>query len=799
MSGVRRTFFFDCVNDVLRESGRPGLTKDGAEQGAIDVRADDRVLQILAGPGSGKTEVLVWRVLYELFANKVEASRILVTTFTKRAATELQVRLVERSDSFITAAAKKGVTVPDPQVHSLRVGTVHSLCDELLAEFDDDYVAEGTQLIDESEVAVRLARDFRWVLGSGTGGAKRVVDRLKDHEPLRALFRPPWEDQTWPARTMQTVQFLLAILNQHTETWIPRCGEGATHNGVEVVHGPSGLTSDLVKLQSRWEAYLREYAILDFMTLQKRFLDQQAKLISKVDHVFVDEFQDTNPIQFAMHTRWLAGANRLTVVGDDDQSIYRFRGSDIECFASLEPVSNAKGSAYRRSTLGVNHRSSKPIVEFSEAFKRRSVLARLAMEKQITARDNAPAAPSVRLLTGGWTAVCAAVASEVAQYGIARASGKSSEESAAALMFSTSERERQNWTPPALALRHALESGGARVFNPRNRMASHADSPVSALLALISYLIDPVSLAAAGKGGRVVEVWASCSDASKSSKVPHARSAPPPFFINGYHAALQKRFVKGNGGRVGAPAQDRAAVLAYVDEVRNLLANRAAQSGRLTLAGFIFRILADPFFRGCGFNVKLFRQALFTQLLEANIAPTRLTMRSLDEPLRLTTTNGKYVWDERYWSLLNIFGAFLESMPIDDPEIEAFEENSMLLLTFHQAKGLEFDHVYVGGTGREPDIGPALRTQVFSGKPVKFTVATSGELRTRDKHTLELAAADRDREVYVAITRAKKTLTLLHDPAGENFMRLNPAIEAIFTDRKPKPHPHAPGVTVQEA
>jgi DNA helicase-2/ATP-dependent DNA helicase PcrA len=796
MSGVDRAFFFDCVNDVLQAAGRPPLAANGEEHAAIEVREIDRVLQILAGPGSGKTEVLVWRVLYELFVNRMDAARILVTTFTKRAATELQVRLVERADAFVAAAATRGVSVRDPQVHSLRIGTVHSLCDELLAEFDDEYVAAGTQVVDESEVAVRLARDFRFVLGSGTAGAKRVVDRLKEHDELRALFRPPWEDQAWPFRTMHVVQYLLAILLQHTETWIPRCGAAEAKNGVEVVHGPAGLTSDLVKVQSRWEAYLQDHAVLDFMTLQKRFLDRQATLLTRIDHVFVDEFQDTNPIQFAMHARWLVGTNRLTVVGDDDQSIYRFRGSDIECFTALEPFCGTGGIPYRRSTLAVNHRSSKPIVQFSDAFKRESVLVRLAMEKHITARDNAPVSPAVRLLVGSWPVVCAAVAAEVSQHGIARVTGTSSVESAAALMFSTSERERQNWVPPALTLRRALENSGTRVFNPRNRMASHADSPVSALLALISYLIDPVSMAPAGKNGRMVEVWASCPDAAK---VPYARSTPPSFWINGYHVTLQKRFLKSNGGGIGAPAQDRVAVVAYVDDVRQQLAQRGGQSGRLTLAGFIFRVLAEPFFRNCGFNVNLFRQALFTQLLEANIAPTRLTMRSLDEPLRLTVSKGKYVWDDRYWSLLNIFGAFLESMPIDDPEIEAFEENSMLLLTFHQAKGLEFDHVYVGGTGREPDIGPALRTQVFSGKPIKFSVTPSGELRTRDKHTLELAAADRDREVYVALTRAKKTLTVLHDPAGDTFMRLNPAIEALFHGKKAKPHPQASGVLVQEA
>jgi DNA helicase-2/ATP-dependent DNA helicase PcrA len=547
--------------------------------------------------------------------------------------------------------------------------------------------------------------------------------------------------------------------------------------------------------------------ILDFAAIQKRFLDAQPRISDHLRHVFVDEFQDNNPIQFAIHTGWLARPDtRLTVVGDDDQALYRFRGSDLGCFADLEPYCRKKKIRYRQEKLEDNHRSTKAIVGFSQAFRAQSVLARTSMPKAVREGPSAVPGHPVRLLRGPWTAVCQCVAQELKKVGAGSIPkpGKTPPPSAAVLMFSTSERAQQS---AARELRLALESSGIRAYNPRNKTAADKGSPIFELMALISYLVDPVSKAPAGKNGRSIEAAASMSDLGKAayaiSDVP--RNDGNPYRINEAHLAFQKAFIKENG-TIGSPGPDRSALFQYLDTIRDTLVNatsvtnQANRQPRLTLAGLVARLLSFPRYRNSGFTEKLFRQALFTTILEAHTAPTRRSMNPLDAPLDVTrNAAGKYVWSSRYWNFLHVCGSYLHNATLDDEEVEAFEEHAVLLLTFHQAKGLEFDHVYVAGTGRAPDFSPALRTMLFSGRSPAYNVDATGAVNCNDPQVLRLAEADRDREVYVALTRPKSCLTLLHDPENEwAYLALNPALNALFKGKTGKPYPGNPKVKVLE-
>lgn len=793
--------FIDVLNSLPGRGGsRPSVQWDDPRWDIITVRPDDRVLQILAGPGSGKTENLVSRILFELFVGTdkpTPASEILVTTFTKKAATELEVRLVERCDALLARARSWGFAIEDPKIHDIRIGTLHSLCDRLLGELDDEYTERGTRLIDEHETVVRLAMAYRFDIGID------LIERLLAVDGVTALFRAPWDGGRWPSTNMEKVKFVQALLAQHTETWVPRCGEDREKNGLEAITGERGLTDLLIDLHDKWWDYLDRKNVLDFTSIQEKFLQRQDTLLDKFTHIFVDEFQDTNPIQYAIHTKWLTRENtRLTVVGDDDQSIYRFRGSDIDCFKGLEKFCVDKGINYRSGKLEENWRSTRAIVACSEAFRDASSLRSVTMGKTVRPAPVAAEGHPVRLFSGPWPDLCDVVAAELAAGGASAGPDAPPKEmvDAAVLLFSTSEKSTRNATKPADDVRRALESRQLRVYNPRNKTAGTLGSPVHDVFALISYLIDPVRMRTIPGKSKAVEVHATHRE---SDRWDYADSLHRFRIVDG-HAQCQKRFRKHNARGLDSPHPRTAELLNYVDQIRDRLV--AVMDGAatdkdmpvLTLAGFVARLLSFPQFRHCGYTPELFRQALLTSLIESHVAPSRETMRSLDNPLRPTRDpqTGKIAWPDACWNFLNHFGALLNSTTLDDLEVEAFADNAIAMLTFHQAKGLEFDHVYVGCTGRSVSPDNALCTEFFSGKAIPASVV-DGHYQTSDPGVLAMAAADRDREVYVAMTRARHTLTILHDPGDSTGqIHLNPALETMFAQAQPVTHPRNPAVQV---
>jgi DNA helicase II / ATP-dependent DNA helicase PcrA len=236
---------------------------------------------VLAGAGSGKTRVLTHRIAWLIQVEGLSPHSILAVTFTNKAAAEMRGRI----------EALLGMPV-----RGMWVGTFHGLAHRLLrAHWQDASLPQGFQILDSDD-------QLRMV--------KRVLKALE------------LDEARWPPRQAQW--FINA-----------RKDEGVRPEHMED-HGDP-VNRQLVRIYSAYEAACRRAGVVDFAELLLRALELLRDTPALLDHyrtrfrhILVDEFQDTNAIQYGW-LRLLAG-DRIPVfaVGDDDQSIYGWRGARIE-------------------------------------------------------------------------------------------------------------------------------------------------------------------------------------------------------------------------------------------------------------------------------------------------------------------------------------------------------------------------------------------------------------------------------------------------------------------------------------
>ena len=254
----------------------------GLNQAQMDaVTSDAPHLLVLAGAGSGKTRVLTTRIAWFCQEHGVSPWSILAVTFTNKAAAEMRHRL----------EALLGMPT-----QALWVGTFHGIAHRFLrAHWAEAGLPQNFQILD-SDDQVRLL--------------KRVIRELN------------LDDDKWPAR--QAAWF---INGQKDEGLRP---QNIQHNG-------DLFLATMARIYQSYEEACTRGGMLDFAELLLRshelWLKEPSLLQhyqSRFRHILVDEFQDTNAVQYAW-LRLLAGKDgMLTVVGDDDQSIYGWRGAKIE-------------------------------------------------------------------------------------------------------------------------------------------------------------------------------------------------------------------------------------------------------------------------------------------------------------------------------------------------------------------------------------------------------------------------------------------------------------------------------------
>lgn len=284
-------------------------------------------LQIIACAGSGKTEFVSTRIACIIAGKLAKPENIVAFTFTERAAEELKFRIRAKIRELIGH---------QPDIGDLYVGTIHSFCYELLKEFVPGY--RGFDVLEEGKRYAFLT-SMRNELG------------LSDLQNwLKSNAKKPYgvTEQTWAINTL-----LQGIDITREEMILPE------------------KVSACEAFQKAVEAYnekLRERRFLDFSSMMSQavhFLENDQNILGEVrkrfTHITVDEYQDINPIQEKLINLITGKHGNLCVVGDDDQSIYQWRGSTIENILTFAKRYKNVFTYY----LPTNYRSTDSIVNLS--------------------------------------------------------------------------------------------------------------------------------------------------------------------------------------------------------------------------------------------------------------------------------------------------------------------------------------------------------------------------------------------------------------------------------------------------
>ena len=245
------------------------------------VSAPSRSLLVLAGAGSGKTRVLVHRIAWLIKIEQISPYNILAVTFTNKAAKEMRGRV----EDLLNISAR-----------SMWIGTFHGLAHRLLRQHNKEAKLPDTFQVIDSDDQLRLI--------------KRLMKAMNI------------DDNRWPPK--QVVWFINAQKD-----------EGIRANHIQ--ESDDLYQQKMLEIYRAYEDLCIRSGLVDFAELLLKAhetLRDNAELLAfyraRFKHVHVDEFQDTNTVQYAWLRLLTEGQDNLFVVGDDDQSIYGWRGAKIE-------------------------------------------------------------------------------------------------------------------------------------------------------------------------------------------------------------------------------------------------------------------------------------------------------------------------------------------------------------------------------------------------------------------------------------------------------------------------------------
>ncbi len=691
--------------------------KLSSAQAAI-VEHGDGPLWVIAGPGSGKTEVLVLRCLKLVLVDGVSPKSIMITTFTEKAARNLQDRLT----TYKLHIAKEHPEIADIDLFQLRVGTLHSLCNTIMLEYRYPGYRNYRPLDDMEQLLFIYAH-------SELARAKPPDSELEFWKQFRFTLegRGQWalEQGMIPSRWVRA---------KSAQSLFNRIVEDAARIEKMIVKG--GSWKRLAAAYMQYENSLDQNYRVDFAHMQSKFLDfldsplGQRFLNGAEDgfepglrYVLVDEYQDTNPVQEAIYFK-LGGPppHNLCVVGDDDQALYRFRGGTVESLINFDRTCKRRWDlAIEPTPLVENYRSHPKIVEwcnnYIESFKlMRKPGARVPGKPPLRAKSSIDGSwPAVGIINAKKTKELAKKFADTI-HALTVKNVLNIPSDCVLLMRST--RETRTWAGPYV---EALRAQDIPVYNPRSRKYLDQEEVQVALGALLEILD------------------------------PNPTYATIPNYIqeeaDKWRESYKQKATKGKS------------LLEYVKSARKAIegADKAAILNT-RLQDLLFHVLnQDPFTKWLDDPERTVRLGQLTQLLEAFCSTPIPDHPGLSRGLLKTSKaeSGKISWEWRT-SFYHTFISLICDLGLNDPEDpdEIYPSEMMPVMTVHQAKGLEFPFVFVGKLDEtaEPETSHIMeeRFREFRDDPPPNLPSAA-----------ERAKQDIVRFYFVAYSRARYALILL--------------------------------------
>ena len=668
-------------------------------------------LLIVAGAGTGKTAVITRRIAWLIATKRARPEQILALTFTEKAAAEMEARVDER--------------VPYGYVGAT-ISTFHAFCDRLVREHAIELGLTSRLRVDSDAEILVFLRERLFELGLERFAPLGNPDRhLAD---LVAVFDRARDEDVSPEDYRAFAERLAAAAGDD-----------------EALRDRAAAEREKARAYGAYQRLLLEHGRMDFgaqIGLALRLLRERAHLrrtlSEQTRYLLVDEFQDTNHVQFEL-VKLIAGTapgqpRNLTIVGDDDQSIYRFRGAKIENLMGFTAVyPDARQVVLRR-----NYRSGQRVLDAAHRLIRTNDPARLehtlGIDKRLIAARPGPEIELRAFQTASDEAD--AVAAEIAA---ALERGARAPQDFAVLT-----RAHRSLDPFAQALR-----ARGVPFRRIGRRGLYGRPEVTLCLDVLRTVADPADSVAA------------------------------------YHALGDALF--------GAEAVDLAALGADARRYHRPLLELAAQA---LSAGHLSERTREAIARYLGLHQRLAASALrrttaevlYEFASESGLLGTLSAQDSLEAVERAQNLNKLFGIVSRIGPLLqrDRVDQFIPHLDLliemgDDPaavEIEV-EERAVHLLTAHNAKGLEFPVVIMAHLveGRFP------RYRQESGLPFPPELK-----RGPPEDPLDHEREER-RLFYVGMTRAQDRLILTHavDYGGRRLEKESRfVLEALALPAPPK-------------